>query len=256
MRTILRTSPLSKYGRLGCLRRFQESHPHAKYRMIMFPCAGAGASFFRSVSLALPKTIDTWIVQLAGREDRLKEPRITSMPQLVVEIIESIMKLTDKPLIFFGHSMGSLLAYEVACALSAKNSIFKLIVSGHGAPSTAPSGHRCHHSANDMDLVADVVRLGGMPKTLLASSELLKLFLPTLKADYTILDDYQPTLDKPLSCDIHAYAGELDPEVSKMSLYAWESHSNETFYYHWFKGDHFYFNTNVHDLVNVIKKTV
>ena len=241
----------SQYERLGCLRRFRRGSQYARYQMIFFPSAGAGASALSELSLSLPNTIDTWVVQLRGRGDRLSESPIVCMDTLVDEIVSSIALLEKKPIILFGHSMGSLIAYEVACKLK-ESTVTKLIVSGHGAPSLPVVGNRCHHTAPDEDFIADMKRLGGTPPEVLSSPELLAVLLPTLRADYHLLDNYKPTLDHKLNVDIHACAGESDSIVTPDSFLAWQNHTDASFLYDWFKGGHFYFNTNCQPLISTL----
>jgi surfactin synthase thioesterase subunit len=240
-----------QYESLGCLRRFRRGSQYARYQMILFPSAGAGAPALSELSLSLPNSIDTWVVQLRGRGDRLSESPLTCMETLVDEIVSSIALLEKKPIILFGHSMGSLIAYEVACRLK-ESTVTKLIVSGHGAPSSPVMGNRCHHTAPDEDFIADMVRIGGTPPEVLSSPELLAVLLPILRADYHLLDNYKPVQNHKLSVDVHACAGESDLIVTPVSLLAWQNHTNASFLYHWFKGGHFYFNNNYQLLISAL----
>lgn len=205
----------------------------------------------------LTKTIDTWVVQLPGRGDRLAEPPIVCMDILASEIISSIGLLEKKPIILLGQSMGSLIAYEVACRLK-ESTITKLIVSGHGAPSSPAIGNRCRHTATDKDLIADIKRLGGTPQEVLSSPELLAVLLPALRADYHLLDNYKPTLDHTLHCDIHACAGESDLVVTPDSLSAWQNYTNASFLCDWFEDGHFYFHSKgpLNQLLHIINRAI
>ncbi|MBX2807448.1 MAG: alpha/beta fold hydrolase [Cellvibrionaceae bacterium] len=247
----------SRYERLGCLRRFRPRSKYARCRIVMFPCAGAGASSFRALSLALPTALETWVVQLPGREDRLSEALGTSMQMLLPEIAAAVLQLPgDRPLILFGHSMGSLLAYETAHLLWSQRPIYRLIVSGLGAPCVRPSTQRCHHAASNEALLADMARLGGTPHAILSSPVLMKSYLPVLRADYQLLEDYRPLANASLACAIEAYAGDSDPEVSAEALLAWQRHTQQPLKHTWFKGDHFYYQDNLQPLVNALSQHV
>lgn len=255
MKTFIKQRPVAQNQSLGCLRRFRAAGRYTRYTMVMFPCAGAGAGFMRPLSLLLPITIEVWVVQLPGREDRLSEAPWTSMADVFPEIEAAILQLRDdSPLVFFGHSMGSLMAYEMAHLLWSRRPIRRLIVSGHGAPSSPAVGNRCHHTASDAQLISSMEMLGGTPKEILDSSVLMASYLPTLRADYQILDDYQPLSGARLPCAIDAYAGDDDPEVSADGLLAWQQHTEQPLKHVWFKGGHFYFHNNVRPLVNALSQ--
>lgn len=233
----------STFERLGCLRRFRAVDGDPKIRLILFPCAGAGANIFKNLSLTLPTSIDPLVVQLAGREDRISEEYVSNMNEIVGEISESIKPFMSDQVVFFGHSMGAFVAYEVAVRM---RQIFqwepvKIIVSSQGGPSAKPTGNRCHHLASDLELIADLLRLGGTPQEVLRDESLLSVLLPTVRADYKLLDFYKPNIGRPFSCGITACAGRHDPEVSLDTLLDWGLHTKGGFNHHWFMGGHFYF---------------
>ena len=89
-------------------------------RLFCFPYAGVGASVFRQWPAGLPVEFDVCAVQLPGRTVRLSEPPIASIPALVDGIVAAITPYLDIPFVFFGHSMGAILAAEVTRELVRK----------------------------------------------------------------------------------------------------------------------------------------
>jgi surfactin synthase thioesterase subunit len=97
---------------MGSRRRIGTAAP--RLRLFCFPYAGGGASIYRTWPDDLPRDVEVCAIQLPGRERRLSEPPLRSL-QKAVEILVGVMRpYLDLPFALFGHSMGALLAYEVA----------------------------------------------------------------------------------------------------------------------------------------------
>jgi surfactin synthase thioesterase subunit len=226
------------------LRRFSCA-THPLVRLVCFSWCGGGASVYRKLALSLPQHVEMFAVQLPGREERFGERRLTRMAQIIAMLIDEIDALTDLPLALFGHSMGALVAYEIAQALRARQSTepTALIVSGHGAPHSRDFSGRSWHTANEDEFLANIRQLGGTPPELLEDREMMTALVPVLKADYEILETYLPSSDATLSCPLFACAGDTDNEVDFANLSAWSQYSRGRFSLHWFKGGHFYLNS-------------
>ena len=99
---------------LRCYRR----QPDVQFRLFCFPYAGGGATVYRLWGQQLPAAVEVQAVQLPGREDRFKETALTSMEQLLDALVPALLPFLDRPYAFFGHSMGSAIAYALSCRLS------------------------------------------------------------------------------------------------------------------------------------------
>ncbi|MDQ0954324.1 surfactin synthase thioesterase subunit [Streptomyces phaeochromogenes] len=98
------------------IRRYHPA-PDASTRLVCFPHAGGSATFYHPVSRALSPEIDVVAVQYPGRQERRTEPLVDSVEKLADLIVPELEPWLDRPLTFFGHSMGASLAYEVALRL-------------------------------------------------------------------------------------------------------------------------------------------
>ena len=69
---------------------------------------------FSSWGRAMPADVELCGVQMPGREGRLSEPPITDWEEVIVRLTDGLMPLLDRPVAFFGHSLGAVLAFELA----------------------------------------------------------------------------------------------------------------------------------------------
>jgi medium-chain acyl-[acyl-carrier-protein] hydrolase len=94
--------------------------------------------------------------------------------------------------------------------------------------------------------------MNGTPDEVLQNEEILSLFLPTLRADFAICEEYMYTPDAPLECPIFAYGGQSDPEVREEELRAWREQAGEEFTLQLFPGNHFFLHTAHRQLLRAI----
>ncbi|ANN21610.1 hypothetical protein SD37_07290 [Amycolatopsis orientalis] len=214
--------------------------PRAGTRLVCFPHAGGSAAFFAPWSTKLPAEIDVAAVRYPGRADRLAEPPLTSMSTLVDEIARALEPLADRPTVLFGHSLGALVAYEVARELTRRDvPPARLIVSGRRAPGDAPGGTK--HLLSDDELVGELVRLGGTEPGLLASEDARSVFLPAIRADFRLAENYRRLPGREPSCPLTVLVGDEDTEVDARRAGLWAGHTtNGTCTTHVLPGGHFY----------------
>lgn len=239
------------------VRRFV-ARPQAEARLFCFSYAGAGASVYRLWPAGLPAEIEVCAVQLPGRETRLGEPALDSLAQIVAALACELRAELDRPYAFFGHSMGALVACEVAHALRAAGAPLprQLIVSARRAPSL-PDTDPPLHALPDAQFVAALNRrYGGIPAEVLQHQELLALLLPCMRADLMALETHRPTARAPLDIPIAAFGGHDDLRVPRTHLDAWRSETCASFRLRLFPGDHFFLNPHRADLLADLSVTL
>jgi len=214
--------------------------PHSEVRLVCFPHAGGSASFFFPVARALAPRIEVLAVQYPGRQMRRIEPGIQDIGQFAEQIFAALRGLDDKPLALFGHSMGAVLAYEVALRMrrAALPSPVRLVASGRRAPSRYRDERV--HTGTDQQIVAEIKALSGPNQAVLADPEMLAMILPAIRSDYTAIERYKHDPDGELDCPISAFVGEDDPRASLDEARAWAEHTTGPFELEVFPGDHFY----------------
>lgn len=218
-------------------------NPEATLRLFCFPYAGGGAFIYRSWAEGLPGTVEVCPVQLPGRENRLSETPFRRLSNLADTIATAIIKYTDKPFAFFGHSMGAKLAFEVARRLRREGNCqpAHLFVSGSSAPHL-PESDRAFYKLPKPLFINELRRLNGTPKEVLDHPELMDLVIPMLRADFEVVQTYAYTEDLPLGCPITAFGGLEDEEVPRSQLVGWGEHTTAPFTVRMFPGDHFFLN--------------
>ncbi|MYR57988.1 alpha/beta fold hydrolase [Streptomyces sp. SID625] len=234
------------------IRRFHPA-PQAAHRLVCFPHAGGSASFYFPVSRTLAPHADVLAIQYPGRQDRRHEPCVDTIPALADILVDELAPwCADRPVTFFGHSMGASLAFEVASRLEERGTVLHgLFASGRRAPSTVRDERV--HLKDDNGLIADITRLSGTDTQVLGDPEVLRMILPAVRADYRAAETYRWTGGTKLSCPVAALTGDDDPQVTLDEARAWGEHTSGPFDLKVFPGGHFYLNSQAAEVIAALK---
>lgn len=172
----------------------------------------------------------------------MREAPYTRMALLVAEIAAAIDELLDRPYAIFGHSMGALVAFELARTLRGRGAPMpdSLFVSGRRAPQLPDPDPPLHGLAEDRFIGEMARRYNGIPQIILEDADLMRLFLPTLRADFELIETHAYADQAPLACPIVAFGGQSDGRASSADLLAWQAQTDASFGLRLFRGDHFY----------------
>ncbi|MEV4616781.1 alpha/beta fold hydrolase [Kitasatospora sp. NPDC049258] len=221
------------------LRRYHPA-PGSRVRLVCFPHAGGSASFYLPVSARFAPGADVICLQYPGRQDRRFEPCIDDIGTLADRITDELLTLDERPTVFFGHSMGAVLAFETAWRLEQKGTHAprSVIASGRRAPST--SRVETVHDQSDAGVIAEVRLLGGTNPQLLGDDEILRMAMPAIRGDYRAIERYRCEPDRVVSCPITALTGDADPRTTLTEADAWRVHTTGAFQLKVLPGGHFF----------------
>lgn len=229
---------------------FVRPRPAPALRLFLLPYAGAGASTFRPWSTRLPDWIEPWAVQLPGRETRFAEPSATRLDPLVESLADALSPWLDRPYALFGHSMGGLLAFELARTLRDRRLPLprQVVVSGHRAPQVvSPVGE--FRDLPEPEFQARLRALGGIPDAVWAEPQLVAMVSARLRADYQMLESYRYRPAPPLESPLTAYGAPDDAESTPELMAPWAEHSTRFGGVRLFSGGHFFIH---HDEARVL----
>ena len=161
---------------------------------------------------------------------------------MVSDAAAEIAKFYTAPIILFGHSMGSMLAFEVARSLRREHCIEvdALVVSGHCAPQLEPRSPSVHHLEGRQLLERLGELYGAVPSEALDEPELIELMAHVAKADLTLSATYRYVEESPLNCLVQVFGGKSDPWVNADELAQWNRQTTGPFNATLLSGGHFY----------------
>ncbi len=190
----------------------------------------------------------------AGRGQRLREKPCLSVEDLVRQISEVFSAYTAKPFAFYGHSFGGIVAFELAremkrSGLPGPEHLFV----GATRPPHLELPFPPIHELGDADFISNVqCRYGGMPAAILQDPEVLEMFLPAMRADFTAYETYRFQPGEPLEIPITAFGGANDSAVKIDSLREWSLHTVAGFDMNVLPGGHFFPTTSGRELIDAI----
>jgi amino acid adenylation domain-containing protein len=221
--------------------------------MICFPHGGGGPNAYRSWPSQLPGWLEVWGSNPPGRGVRHREPSIDDMAVLVDTIVGDLRDLVDLPVVLFGHSVGALVAFEVARRLEREGLARPLhvFVSGHAEPNAARGGPDMSAWSDDA-LIGEIGALGLLPTEALAQAGLADIVLPPLRADFRLAERYQPDASARIDAPLTAMGGADDPIVDADRLDQWRVRTTADFDSVVLPGGHCYTEQSKKDLLDQI----
>src|SRR6266567_1755411 len=171
--------------------------------LVVFPHAGAGAAVYRRLAVQQADRFHTAIVVAPGRERRLHEVPCRSMSSLVHAALAPLWPLLRQRPVLYGHSMGALVAFEIARRARDLGGVepAHLVLSGCAAPRDRVV-RRFRHHLPDHELWQSVCDLNGMPNEVARDPAMRDMLLPAMRADFRVCETYSYSPGPPLTCPI------------------------------------------------------
>lgn len=210
--------------------------------LVCLPHAGGAARVFTSLAAALPHT-DAALLELPGHGTRMREAPRDDFGAVLEDLVRGSAPHTSGRYVLLGHSMGAAFAYELARYWAAVGRApAGVILAGRNGPTARRTLPDIHPLGAPQFLKA-VRSLGGTPPQVFDNPELVKLFIPMLRADFTMSETYEALPGAPLDCPLWVCAGRDDPMVDDAGLHDWENHGSGEVRTEWLPGAHFILDT-------------
>lgn len=213
---------------------------NGKAILFCFPHAGGNSTAFADWVEFIDERYDICVLSLPGRGKKALDPAFSNMDEMLQHLLSEIVQYLDKPFIFFGHSMGALISYELAVLLEINfnNKPEHLYLSSYPAPHI-PNQNLIKEEMNDTELIHMLKELNGTPKELLIHKKFFKTLLPTIRSDYRTLNSYNFKGIREVFSPITALLGTEDNFPFQQAK-EWCKYTGLTFEIKSFPGDHFY----------------
>ena len=214
--------------------------PDPVARIICLPHAGGGPGGYAHWARRLGE-IELVLIRLPGRESRYAETPYTRVGPLVADLFAALRPLLHREYVLYGHSLGAVIGYELA-QLTIEAGVRppkRLVVSGAEAPDSPARGRRQLHRLPDDELIGQLVALGGTPQALVENPSLMRLLVPTVRADLQAAETYTWAARPPLPVPLGAFYGQGDPLVESGSVARWRRHTSAAFELTALPGGHF-----------------
>ncbi|WP_016951928.1 thioesterase II family protein [Anabaena sp. PCC 7108] len=232
-----------------------QPNPQAKLRLFCLPHAGGSATVFRTWPDNLPSTIEVCPLELPGRGRQMNLSPYTKMQPLVREIAQNITPYLDKPFAIFGHSMGGLISFELSRLLRSDYHVtpLHLFIAARNAPQVTPTKPPIYNLP-DAEFWQEILNYNGTPNEVMQNQDIIQIFLPILRADFTVLNTYAYQNQLAFDFPISVFGGLQDPEFTDYELEAWQEQTNTTFDLQMLEGNHFFIRSHEKILLRIISQ--
>jgi len=220
-------------------------------RLFCFPFAGGRANTFSEWEEHLPHVVEVVGVELPGRGLRFAEPPFTRIGPLLDALEPSLLSLANVPVLLFGHSMGSLMAFEMARRVqqqTGQRNPVGLFVSAQPPP-------RFRQEVDEPSKLSqkELLERLSLPPEISKNHELLELLMPVIRADFELTETYHYVEGPRLACPVAAFCGTRDQSAPASMMQGWNEVTSSDFRLFEIEGDHFFLNEMRQPLLRILK---
>ena len=230
-------------------------------KVFCLPYAGGTAVVFKEWKSYFRSEIDLVGIEYAGHGRRSGEPLYNDVNEAINDVYNIISaEIVDGlPYAIYGHSMGAMLAFEVAQKIRDNNLPMPVHIffSGRFAPHRKPGREKVYHTMPDEEFQKEIVNLGGTPTEFFEYPELMEYLLPILKNDFKISETaYRDPEIKPFDLPITVFVGKEEEELEAEDVHGWMYHTNQTCVVYYFNGGHFFIKNEIETISDVMQRTL
>ena len=225
------------------------NHSLGKKQLFLFHFAGGSRYSFDFMMSSLTD-FDIIPLELPGRGNRIKEPLINNFERAARDLLFQVLRILKSQIfIFYGHSLGALLALRVCQLLELRNmSPEYIVVSGNPGPGIPPVKQL--HKLDDTEFIAELKDLGGIPEEILGNPGTLEFFLPILRADFELAYPKNAEIESRINTPIYALMGDKEEHATEITN--WKNFTNVDFRFKILAGNHFF----IHEQTETVAEAI
>ena len=223
------------------------------FRLFCFSYAGGGASTYLRWRAHISKSTDICAVQPPGREGRISESPISDLKILISNIADVITPHTNIPYAFFGHCNGALISYELFRELRRRGVTLPehMFISSFRSPERV-NINKVLNDLPESEFLSLLRTYGGIPDSILNDKEIIQSLMPTLRADFSLHENYRYTEEEKINCPLTIYGGLKDNIVPRKELVGWRDMTSAGAKIKLFPGGHFFIDSHTKSVVKSI----
>jgi medium-chain acyl-[acyl-carrier-protein] hydrolase len=222
-------------------------------KLFIFPHAGGSDFSYSSIEKSLSPFFDCFTFCYPGRGRRYNDKFVKTIDELVDDCLSFFLSKQDgEDFFFMGHSFGALVAFECMRVMQSDNMALPAMsfLSGKSAPSLV-SDSILKHTMDDEQLIAYLKNLGGIPNDLADNESFISFYLPIIRHDLALIENYQYQVRSQLNVPLVLINGTEDLGIKSSSLHGWQQETTELCYFEKMAGGHF-FNLENQSFTNLI----
>lgn len=233
--------------------------------LFCLPYAGGAAAIYRNWPQAAPDWLHIAPLHLPGRGVRHDHALLPEWAPLIEQLLDDVQLAVNqhpaRPFALFGHSLGALLAFELAHALRQRPGVAPCWLGVSGCP--APPHHVSEMdwlTCAEQDVLDELTAFGQTAPELLANREFVDLIVPVVRNDFHLYGTWrapQAGTRSPLNCALHAFGGSRDDIAQDpASLEAWRHESRGDFQRSTFDGGHFFIDSHRTEVIDTVAASI
>ncbi|OAT84675.1 hypothetical protein A6P54_02675 [Bacillus sp. MKU004] len=224
-------------------------------KLFCFPYAGGSASVYHKWKRLINQNIEIIPIEFNGRGKKISLTHCESFEDLVRESFNEVKShLSDgEKYALFGHSMGGILVYELANKIfnSDLHNPSKIFISGANPPILKRKTKISH--LDDDTFLQKVIEIGGTPEEIASNLELREIFLPILKADFSLMENYQPKRYKHIGKAVVVLYGLYDQITTGETIEYWGEMFDHPIKIYGLNGGHFFIKEDELEVIGIIE---